>query len=336
MEIIIKISSGPKEHSRLLLRQTPNGLGRWGQVRFLVNEEVDECDWWVVLHSSGLRTAERTRCDPNHIVFVSMEPPYQKHSSAFLRQFSCIVSCDTGLNHPNVIYKNGLTWWAGIRVAFGSRGHEFDSSVLYNFEDFSTLRSPKKLDRVSVVTSTKQIWPGHAARLEFLHELLASPAGKYIDVFGGGHNPVADKMDALLPYKYHLALENGSFLNYWTEKIADPFLAWTLPFYAGCPNISDYFPRGSINLLDLQNVESASEQIVKAVESDLYSQSQQNLQIARNLVLRDYNIFNQLAELCVEPARTRQMIKLRPEGEQPFFRRAASALWRQISAKSRR
>ena len=36
-------------------------------------------------------------------------------------------------------------------------------------------------------------------------------------VYGYGFNEIADKRDALVPYKYHLAIENG-VPHYWTEK----------------------------------------------------------------------------------------------------------------------
>ena len=53
---IIKVSaSGGKEFAKLLLRQTPGGLGVWGDCKFVVNEPVEYCDWWVVCHGPGLR-----------------------------------------------------------------------------------------------------------------------------------------------------------------------------------------------------------------------------------------------------------------------------------------
>ena len=54
-------------------------------------------------------------------------------------------------------------------------------------------------------------------------------------------NPIEDKFDALIGYKYHLALENSVIPDYWTEKLADSLLAWCKPIYYGCPNINDYF-----------------------------------------------------------------------------------------------
>lgn len=63
---IVKVSSGDKDLSKLLLRQTPGCNGIWGNCRFYVNEDIDQCDWWVVCHGSGLKKIETTICDPSH------------------------------------------------------------------------------------------------------------------------------------------------------------------------------------------------------------------------------------------------------------------------------
>ena len=40
---------------------------------------------------------------------------------------------------------------------------------------------------------------------------------------------------------FHIAIENTSTPNYFTEKIIDCFLFSTIPIYYGCPNIGEYF-----------------------------------------------------------------------------------------------
>ena len=87
---IIKVSSGLPEKKDLLLRQTKNFSGVWGDCKFVVNKNIDKCDWWFVLHGSGLVKPESCLCDVNHIIYVSMEPDEKmsKVSSKFLNQFS--------------------------------------------------------------------------------------------------------------------------------------------------------------------------------------------------------------------------------------------------------
>ena len=86
---IIKVSSGKPEFNNLLLRQTSGMSGVWGDCKFILNSEIKKCDWWFVLHGSGLIKNEECLCDPNHIVYVSMEPneTMSKVSNNFLEQF---------------------------------------------------------------------------------------------------------------------------------------------------------------------------------------------------------------------------------------------------------
>ena len=60
-----------------------------------------------------------------------------------------------------------------------------------------------------------------------------------------GFKSIEDKWAGLAPYKYSLAIENAVTPDYWSEKIADCFLTWTLPIYYGCLNLEDYFPKQS-------------------------------------------------------------------------------------------
>jgi hypothetical protein len=41
--------------------------------------------------------------------------------------------------------------------------------------------------------------------------------------------------------QFHIAIENCSIQNYFTEKILDCFISKTIPIYCGCLNIGDYF-----------------------------------------------------------------------------------------------
>jgi len=72
--------------------------------------------------------------------------------------------------------------------------------------------------------------------------------------FGRGFEPIDDKMGAILPYRFHLVLENSVLPNYWTEKLADALSRLGLPGLFGCPNVGDYLPAEallSINDLDV-------------------------------------------------------------------------------------
>ncbi len=50
-----------------------------------------------------------------------------------------------------------------------------------------------------------------------------------------------DQKLELFSSMFHIAVENISEKNYFTEKLVDCFRTFTIPIYHGCPNIGDYF-----------------------------------------------------------------------------------------------
>ena len=58
----------------------------------------------------------------------------------------------------------------------------------------------------------------------------------------------------LFDWMFHIAIENVSRDDYFTEKLLDCFLTRTVPIYWGCPNISNYFDaEGIIHINTLNN-----------------------------------------------------------------------------------
>jgi hypothetical protein len=311
---IIKVStSGDGEMCGLFLRQTPGGLGIWGDCQFLVNQPVERCDWWVVCHGSALQMPDSTLCDPDHIVYISMEPTEGVVGVAnkFLKQFSKVALCDRSVSHPDITYANGLTWWVGMNVRH-ENGHHFSPDFVLDYDILKARALPEKKNRISVICSKNQSLPGHRKRLDFLDKLQAHPVSEYIDFFGGGHRPVSDKWDAITPYKYHLVLENSVVPDYWSEKLGDAFLGFSYPIYYGCPNISDFFSQNSLRAIDIDNFEKSVAVLEKLISSDPYEQHIDEVVKARNQVLDQYNIFQMMADICNKPAKRYIKCRLKP------------------------
>jgi len=310
--IKVRISAGSTEHSNLLLRHTPQLSGIWNDIHFYVNQDIDECDWWVVLHGNGLKEEESTFCDPNKIVLVSMEPPSWGYPVKFYNQFSHIVSCDRRVDSRKLIKKNGITWWIGLKVNFG-KTHTFLPDYDYSYDSLSNMSIPNKSNRISIITSKNKSFPGHRKRLEFIDKLSRHSISEHIDFFGAPHNAIDDKAEALVPYKYHICLENSRCNDYWTEKLADPLLTFTLPIYWGCPNAYDYLPFGSFVPIDIEDFDNSVSIIRSLIKNDTYSTSLSVLTKARELILNKFNIFNLLASICTSNAEDNlQKCTLRP------------------------
>ena len=124
--------------------------------------------------------------------------------------------------------------------------------------------------------------------MKFLRRLQDS--GLDFDLFGHGFNPINNKYEGLGAYRYSLAIENYCQPHYWTEKVADCFLSWTMPIYYGCTNLSDYFPEESFMQIDIDDP-GVINQIKSIVSSDLFLRNRDAVAEARRLVLDKYQIF---------------------------------------------
>ena len=109
------------------------------------------------------------------------------------------------------------------------------------------IQKPKiyqKSKLISMVSSNKTDCEGHRYRLQWVKKLRNS-----LDLYGRGFNPIEHKEEGLCDYMFSVAIENGNYESYFTEKILDCFVTGTIPIYRGSPDIANYFnPDGIIFL----------------------------------------------------------------------------------------
>ena len=108
-------------------------------------------------------------------------------------------------------------------------------------------------------------------------------------------HPLDDKADCLRGYRYHVAIENFVGPHHWTEKLADPLLGLSLPFYFGCPNAEDYFPAESFIRIDIRDPAAALARMRAAISANEYERRLPALMEARRRVLFEYNFFAVIA-----------------------------------------
>ena len=259
-----------------LMQQTPGGLGIWGGIRFV--EGDFDADYVVVLNQPA-KTTEIT-ASPDRVWAIIQEPPSRYHRFLHRGQpaFGRIYTCDPSLPLSSSRYRAShpaLSWHAGLG---------FDA--LDAMQDVS----PKSKD-VSWITSTLAFLPGHKLRLGMLQKIRSAGL---VDVFGRGINPIARKWDGLAPYRYSIAFENYIGPHYWSEKIADCFLAGAMPIYIGCTNLEEFFPAGSFVRIDPRKEDPVA--AVRAiVESDLAEANRALVLEARRRVLHEHQLFPLIA-----------------------------------------
>lgn len=289
------------------IRQTPGRSGCWGDYCFTQDPQDGPFDYWVVFDSVGLKTLS-THVESGHALLIPQEPPaYRDYQPKFLSQFSAILSFRDDFQHP-LIHKGApmIPWWIGLQGEMDQRTVNLDYDQLAQ-------ANPKKDRCISIIRSGKDLTPEHRKRLRCV-EALVHHFGDRIDAFGFDSKPIDDKWEAIAPYRYHIAMENSSHADYWTEKIADAYLGGAMPLYWGCPNLGEYFPDGSYRRIDRDDPQAAIDQIERVLAEDPYETSRDSLVEAKNRVMQKHNLFAKLCETFPTlPRRTGRKIKLKPE-----------------------
>jgi len=171
--------------------------------------------------------------------------------------------------------------------------------VQKSYDELEQAICPEKPLSISAIASTKDWIAGHRLRGEFVERAIG--AFPDMDVFGRGRaREVEDKWDGLAPYRYSLAIENTSKEDYWTEKISDCFLSYSVPFYWGATNIADYFPEGSYIWLPIDRPDEAIDIIKETLAKDDWDKRVPALVEARTRVLKRYSLHAQVTRLIEE------------------------------------
>lgn len=271
--------------SSALVRQTPGGTGRWEDIQFVNPSTPNQQFDYVVVCNKAAR-ATQVLCSPENIWAILHEPPNETfaHWHHGFPVYARIYTQDTGrkgakyrLSHP------ALPW-------------HMDKS----YDELSVCPVPPKPKTLSWITSARTDTLGHRQRMRFLARLQDTVT---FDLFGRGFQPLNDKWEGLAPYRYSIAVENFQNPYYWTEKIADCFLAYTLPIYHGCQRITSYFPAEAMIRIDI-NSPDVVEQIRDVLAQDPWEQRLDAIIEARKRVLNRHQLFPYMANEIHEHIRT--------------------------------
>ena len=290
------------------LHQFPHNEPVWGGCEFVFEREARDYDWLLVYDDVPARPGETKKisreplaCAREHTLLVTMEPSSVKiYGDDYARQFGAVLTSqpEWALRHPRRIYsQSALHWFYGV-----GRHHTVP------FDDILSESPQGKSRDVSMVYSPKAMRHTlHYHRARFMRELVERMPE--LDTFGRhSARPLDDKADCLRAYRYHVAIENAIGEHHWTEKIADPFLGLTLPFYCGCPNLADYFPEESFIRIDIHDAAGAAEAIREAIANREFDKRLPAIVEAKRRVMFEYNLFAVAA---------REIARLHRDGAKP-------------------
>ena len=291
--IIVKFTGmgvGPSPNDKLRFsRQLPGDNSIWGKCRFLFDANAQEYDWLVVYHDlpggSKSQSVERLQCPREKTILITSEPSsITVYGSHYLRQFGFVITSQEpwAIKHPNAIFTQpGLKWFYGAPK---------DGGTMLTYDNLQQIPPITKTKTISTVCSSRQgRLTMHYKRYHFTDQLKARIPE--LNIYGHGVNPMNDKAEALDPYQYHITVENHVFQHHLTEKLPDAFLGFTLPFYHGCPNASDYFPSESFIPINIYDLEKTSEIIRSTLANNEYHDRLPYIIEARRRVLQEHNLF---------------------------------------------
>lgn len=263
---------------------------------------VDECDGLVVFNTPSEHICVNV---PLSNVFAFMMEP--GHSfihpwmyggmDSYSKVYSPIPTAH------NVIASHGFLGW----------------SVNKSFHELVSMHPPGKERSVSCVLSDAHIYTGHRKRLAFVQDLIK--AGVVFDLMGRGFRPIDDKWKGLKSYRFSIALENESIPYYFTEKITDCFLSWSIPIYWGCTNLEEYFPEKSFIRIDVEKPAEAAE-VIQSLDKDEYRSRYPALIEARRLIMEKYQPLAKISELLSEGnPEPKSEVRISPVLPNPYLKR---------------
>jgi len=264
-----------------IFRQTPGESGLWQGITFTEDPEASP-DFIVILnrnHENILTTLPRER-----IWSISHEPPAPgyRHFHQLYRRVGRAITPDTSFRGPQVEYSHGAIPWHCQR----------------SYDFFKSLAEPiAKTRELSCITSSKVNTEGTRKRLAFVQDLQQRLP---LDLFGRGLQLIDDKFLAHRDYHFSIVMENCSDEYYWSEKIMDCLLAWSFPFYWGCPMIGDFLPAGSFLAIDIEKPAETETAIRAKLAEGVTAQNFQAMDEARQRILDGHQLFPFLAKRLKE------------------------------------
>lgn len=258
-------------------RATPLGDYRWKDLRLTLE---DDYDWFVIFNHPS-----HTDFDPRKAVIFQSEPRISRQRLAYefgSRMEGCrLIDTDSHFN---------LDKW-------------------YLERSYADLMRPiAKTQQLSAVVSASSWLPRHRQRLDFALRVLPTVVDD-LDHYGRGlpraahvRGEVADKADALLPYRYTFNAENSLEPNYFTEKILDAILCECLCFYDGCPNLEAFLDPETFIRVSMNDPEEARRIMRKAIAEREWERRLPAIREQKRRLMEDLNPLEVIRKvLCGEP-----------------------------------
>jgi hypothetical protein len=267
-------------------KQTPGRSGVWGQLRGVDNYK--EADIFAVID----KLPGGCDVDPSRCVFLGAHPPGAA-SYADMRNQPCLAKADC---RETVGF---LEWW-----------------IDHDYDFLQALEPPAKPKPLVCIISGNKTNNSHQSRLSWLNRFTSRSEELPLDLYGrikpvtarmqryfrgelgnwdgsrgGGH--MAGKEHAYLEHKYAIEFDVLGE-HYFSERVLDSMLLWSMPIYWGCPRLEQYLPVGSFRRLD---IDGNGNDVLEILASDHYEQNIGELREARRVLLDELQLWPRVHKL---------------------------------------
>jgi len=231
----------------------------------------------------------------------------QKQDESYVPSKTIVIQMEPHMNlHPEIWGKD----WANPNPKFFKKvfTHQTDPNTIewhlsFSYDFLSSRRLPvflPRLDAVSAVLSAKYHDPGHKYRVDLARrcdQMVVYGHQLGYKNFDSTYLPPRQKENALIPYKYHLAVENHQYDNYVTEKLFDGILCECLVFYHGAPNVISAYdlPEGCLVKLS-GDIDEDLKTIEACINSDEYTKRLPLVKEAKKIILSK-SLFHRLSSV---------------------------------------
>lgn len=180
-----------------------------------------------------------------------------------------------------------------------------------------TKLNPKKEKDISTITSNLYKLEGHKKRIDFIKYIdrkmeidiygaKRKKSGTDLESLKNYRGPLKHKDEGLVTYKYHIASENFSEENYFTEKIIDPILSECLCFYWGCPNLEKFIDSKAFIRIDLDNPEKAFKIIKSSIKNDEWAKRITSIREEKEKILNKLHFFKKIEDVVEKNKNAKQ------------------------------
>jgi len=295
--VYMHVENAPEPAPNYFLRQTFFSNGIINEYRFTFNRNEDATH--IVIHGQTNVPEDVLRKYPiDRRILINVENPLiWSPSSEFLEKMGTVVtafplnltsSVKQIITHPHASWFYGMDFDTNVGLT-----HSITGNSVAELQDLVSATFPTKTKLLSFVCSRKGWTPGQLWRIQVAHA-LKKRLGPNIDLFGFGWNPVTDKRLATDIYHYSIVIENTESDDWWTEKLSDTILGYSVPIYSGARNINRYFESEIPNIEYGIPPDDFVSTVIQIMSKD-YPRA--NLYTNRHQVMFRHNIFYFIARL---------------------------------------